>query len=238
MEKNDLKTIWKEGNQEMLKDKKFNKAELEGLIRPKITKATLSLHFNIFLFMAVQITTMALIGIDLHIFRSNPIMLKVLIPMFILSSSFFGYGVFLLNHLHQINRSELDLIGSINQKLKTYRTHYEVWMWMMSVSLVFLVLALNSMTDHDQGTYRINQPMVFAGIVSFMLLFIYGTQKLAQIVSLRTIKAYLNDLLNEALDNSLSMEQENKRYRVLGVILVIILLALLILGLANSGIFS
>lgn len=237
MEKNDLIKIWKEGNKEMLKEKKFEKAELEALIRPKIAKAALSLNFNIFLFMAVQITTMALIGIDLYVFRSNPIMLAVLIPMFILSSSFFGYGVFLLNHLHQINQSEQDLVGAITKKLKTYRTHYEVWMWMISVSLVFLVLALNAMTDNVQGTYRINHPWVFAGTIFAMLIFIYGTQKLTQVVSLRTIKAYLNDLLNEALDRTLRIEEDKKKYRVLAVILVIILSALLILGLIKSGIF-
>ncbi len=238
MEKNDLITIWKEGNRKMLQDKKFDKTELETLLKPKISKATLSLNFNIFLFMAVQIVTMVLIGIDFYICRSNPIMLKVLIPMSVLSSSFFGYGVFLLSHLHQINLSDLDLVSTIEKKLKTYRIHYEVWMWMMAVSLVFLVFALNVMMDNDQGTYRINHPFIFAGTIFFMLIIIYGGQKITQLVTLRTIKAFLNDLLNEALDRSLRIEEDKKKYRRLLLILMIIFSVLFILGLIKSGILT
>ena len=222
----------------MLHGKKLNKTELEALIKPKMNKAALSLNFNIFLFMAVQIVTMVLIGVDFYGYRSNPSMLTVLIPMFVLSSSFFGYGVFLLSHIHQINQSKLDLVSAIKKKLKTYRIHYEVWMWMMSVSLVFLVFALNAMTDNNQGIYRINHPVVFAGTIVSMLIFIYGSQKITQIVTLRTIRAFLNDLLNEALDRTLHIEEDRKKYRILIVILVIILSVLFILGLIRSGIFS
>ncbi|KPK75725.1 MAG: hypothetical protein AMJ79_10075 [Phycisphaerae bacterium SM23_30] len=234
MEKNDLINIWKEGNQEMLKTKIFTRSELEDFLRPKVRKATLSLNFNIFVYMAVLLATMVLIGIDLYGYRSNPIMLKVLIPMFVISSSFFGYGVFLLNYIHQINRNESDLMGSINKKLKVYRTHYEIWMWMMSISLLFLIFALNSMVDNDQGTYRINRPYFFAIMNLAILLFIYGVQKVAQFVSLKSIKVYLKDLQNEALEGSCQLEEDKKRYRIFAVILVIIFTGLLIWGIIKA----
>jgi len=123
MEKNDLINLWNEGNQKMLQTKNLDRSELEAFIKPKINKATLGLNFNILFYMAVLIATMILIGIDLYGYRSNPTMLKVLMPMLILSSAFFGYGVFMISNIFQINRNDVDLMACIKKKLKIYRTH-------------------------------------------------------------------------------------------------------------------
>jgi hypothetical protein len=164
MENNNLINIWKEGNQEILKNRRFEMSELEAFLKPKVSKATLSLNLNIFVYMAAQLAAMILIGFNLYGYRSNPVMLKVLIPMFIVSSSFFGYGLFLLNYIWQVSHGNFDLITAIKRKLKAYRTHYEVWMWMGAVSSLFLIFALNTLIDNDQGTYRINRPIFFAVI--------------------------------------------------------------------------
>ena len=97
MQNDDLIKIWKEGNQEILKDKRFQHSELEAFLKPKINKTTLSLNLNILVYMAAQAASMILIGFNLYGYRSNPVMLNVLIPMLIVCSSFFGYGVFLLS---------------------------------------------------------------------------------------------------------------------------------------------
>jgi len=234
MENNNLINIWKEGNQEILKNRRFEMSELEAFLKPKVSKAALSLNLNIFVYMAAQLAAMILIGFDLYGYRSNPVMLKVLIPMFIVSSSFFGYGVFLLNYIWQINHGNFDLITAINRKLKAYRTHYEVWMWMGAVSLLFLIFALNTLIDNDQGTYRINRPIFFAVISLFVLLFIYGVQKSAQLMAVREIKVYLADLQNELLEGSQRLEKAKRRFRIFTVILVVIFTILFILGLIKA----
>jgi len=209
-------------------------SELEAFLKPKVSKAALSLNLNIFVYMAAQLAAMILIGFDLYGYRSNPVMLKVLIPMFIVSSSFFGYGVFLLNYIWQISHGNFDLITAINRKLKAYRTHYEVWMWIGAVSSLFLIFALNTLIDNDQGTYRINRPIFFAVISLSVLLFIYGVQKIAQFMAVREIKVYLTDLQNELLEGSQRLEKAKRRYRIITVILVIIFTILFILGLIKS----
>jgi len=83
MENNNLLKMWKEGNQEILKNRRFERSELEAFLKPKISKATFSLNYNIVAYMAAQLAAMVLIGFDLYGYRSNPFMLKVLIPMFI-----------------------------------------------------------------------------------------------------------------------------------------------------------
>jgi len=234
MENNDLVKIWKEGNQEILKDRRFERSELESFLKPKIRKATLFLNINILVYMAAQLAAMVLIGFDLYGYRSNRVMLSALISMFIACSSFFGYGVFLLSYIWQINHGDFDLVTSINRKLKAYRRHYEVWMWMGAVSTLLLGFALNSWIDNDQGTYRINRPVVFTVISCLVIIFIYGSQKIAQLKVVREIRAYLSDIQNEVLEGSHKIEQAKRKYLVIFLILAIILTIFFILGIIKS----
>jgi hypothetical protein len=234
MENNDLIKIWKEGNKEMLKNRRFERSELEAFLKPKVGKATLNLNLNILVYMAAQLAAMVLMGFDLYIYRSNPVMLTALIPMFILCSSFFGYGVFLLSYIWQVNRGRFDLITAINRKLKVYRTHYEAWMWIGAVTCLFLVFALNTLVDNDQGTYRINRPVFFAVISLLVILFIYGTQKIAQFFAIRQIRVYLTDLQNDVLEGSCRIEETRKQKLIIFVILFIILTITFIWGLIRA----
>ena len=234
MENNNLIKIWKEGNQEMLKNQRFERSELEAFLKPKVSKATLNLNLNIVVYMAAQLATMVLIGFDFYIYRSNPAMLTALIPMFILCSSFFGYGVFLLSYIWQINYGRFDLITTIKRKLKVYRTHYEAWMWIGAVTCLFLVFGLNMLIDNDQGTYRINRPVFFATMCLLIILFIYGSQKIAQFFAIRQIRIYLTDLQNDVLEGSCRIEQTRKKKLIIFVILFIILTITFIWGLIRA----
>jgi len=237
MPTDDLIKIWKEGNPEMLKDRRFERSELEAFLKPKVSKTTFSLNSNIFVYMATQMAAMILIGFDLYGYRSNPVMLKVLIPMFIVCSAFLGYGVFLLTYIWQVNHGNFDLITAINRKLKVYRIHYEAWMWIGAVSLLFLIFALTTLVDNDQGTYRINRPVFFAGVCLSILLFIYGVQKVAQFIAVRQIKVYLTDLQNNALEGSRKIEESKRKQFVVYLILALILTFLFILGLITAMVY-
>lgn len=234
MENNDLIKIWKEGNQEILENKKFERSELEAFLKPKINKTTLSLNLNILVYMTAQVAAMVLIGFDLYGYRSNPLMLKVLIPMLIVCSSFFGYGVFLLSCIWQINHGCFDLVTAVNRKLKVYRTYYEVWMWIGAVTALCLSLALNTLIDNDAGTYCINKPFFFTVVSLLVILFIYGSQKIAQFFALRWIRIYLADIQNDVLDGSTRLEKEKRKYMLFFLILALILTLTFIWGIIRA----
>lgn len=233
MKDDDLITLWKQGNYELLTNRRFDHAELEALLTSRIGKVSSSLYLSIVFYTLVQIAAMVLIGFDLYGYRSNVRMLAVLISMLIMCSLFLGYGVFLLNHIRSIGYGCLDVVTTIRQKLKIYRTHYEVWMWIMSISLVFLAFALNALIDNNNGTYPINHPVVFAvGNVS-MLLLVYGVQKFAQLKALRHITMYIADLQNNALAESRKLEEAKHRYRIVRLVLLIVLILLLLWGIVK-----
>jgi hypothetical protein len=184
--------------------------------------------------MAAQLAAMVLIGFDLYGYRSNPVMLKVFIPMLIACSTFFGYGVFLLSYIRQISHGDFDLVTTIKRKLKVYRTHYEAWMWIGAVSTLFLSFALNTLVDNEQGTYRINRPVFFVVISCLVLAFIYGVQKIAQFFAVHQIKVYLADLQNDVLEGSRQLRQASRKYVVIFLILAIILTILFIWGIIKA----
>ncbi len=234
MENNDLINIWKEGNRETLKNRRFERSELEAFLKPKVSKTTRSLNLNILVYMTAQLAAMVLIGFDLYGYRSNPVMLKVLIPMFIVCSSFFGYGVFLLSYIRQVNHGDFDLVTAINRKLKVYRTHYEAWMWIGAVSALFLMFALNTLIDNDHGTYRINKPIFFAVVCLLAILIIYGAQKITQFFAVRQIRVYLADLKNEVLEGSYRLEKTKRKHIFVFLIIAIILTIVFILGIIKA----
>ena len=234
MPNNDLIKIWKEGNMEMLKNRRFERSELEGFLKPRIRKVARSLNLNILVYMAAQAAAMVLIGFDLYGYRSNPIMLKVLIPMFIICSAFLGYGVFLLTYVWLVNHGNFDLVTAINRKIKVYRTHYEAWMWIGAITLLILCFALNTLVDNDQGTYRINRPVFFVVISLLVVLFMYGVQKIAQLFAIRQIRVYLTDLQNDALEGSRKIEEAKRKWLVVFLILALILTIFFILGLIKA----
>jgi hypothetical protein len=107
-------------------------------------------------------------------------------------------------------------------------------MWIGAVSTLFLILALNSWIDNDQGTYRINRPVFFTVISCLVIIFIYGSQKIAQLKVVREIRIYLSDIQNEVLEGSHKIEQAKRKYFVFFLILVIILTIFFILGIIKS----
>jgi len=230
----DLVHTWNEETEKTLKNQKLQRSEIEAFLKPKARRAAFSIDLNIVLYMILQLAASVLIGLDLYAYRSNPLLLSLLVIMLVACSSFFGYGVFLLNHIRQISSGNLDLATAVSKKLRVYRTHYEIWMWIGAVSLLFLSYALNMFIDNDQGTYRINRPVVFVATSLLCVLVAYVAQKSAQSMTTGRMKAYLEDLHDEVLDRTRQIEKGKRRHTIIIAILTIVLTGLLIAGIIKA----
>jgi hypothetical protein len=234
MENNDLQKIWKEGSKKMLDDMKLDRGELETFLKPRVNKVTLSLNLNIFSYMAAQVAAAVLIGFNFYGYRSNLVMLSVLVCMLAVNVGAFGYGIFLLKRIRGLRDVNVGLMDAIKRKLRVYCVDYELWMWLGSFSAIVLIFALGFLVDNEDGVFRINNPFVFAGITVGALLFMYGAQKLVQFMAIGQMKAYLSDLENEALDESRRLGRQKKWYAVLFAVLFVVLMILFILGLMKN----
>ena len=99
-----------------------------------------------------------------------------------------------------------------------------------SVSAIILMSNINLYVDNDNGSYVINNKIMFVGITLLAFLFIYGTQKAKSLLGLRKLKAYLSDLQQGELDKSEGMERSKKRYLWLWGAVFLLLTASLIFG--------
>ena len=93
---------------------------------------------------------------------------------------------------------------------------------------------MNLYVDNDNGTYTINNKVLFIGVTVGMFLFIYGTQKIASLRSLHSLKAYLSDLKNGVLDQSGQLERSKKKLVWFYIAVFIFLTASMLLGLIKA----
>ncbi|MCK5429942.1 MAG: hypothetical protein KAI94_10755, partial [Anaerolineales bacterium] len=122
----------------------------------------------------------------------------------------------------------------IQKQLWFYRKPYEIFLVLASVSAIILMTNVNLYIDNDNGTYVINNKVLFVGVTLVALVFIYGTQKATSLLGLRRLKAYLADLQQGVLDQSQRMERAKRRYLWLWVAVFILLTASLVFGLLTA----
>jgi hypothetical protein len=234
MNTNDLIYTWEEGNKKLFDGQEITHTMVEKYLKPRISKTSALLVFNLAFYSLVQLVNISLLAINLVGYRSNPVMLSALIPLLIISIAFLLYGYFSFLKLKEIRNYSETLLTMLKQNLSFIRTYYEIWMIIISFSALILIFGLNSLVDNQEGLYRINKPLYYAVVNIGVFLFIYGTQKLSSTFSTRTLKIYLTDLQNSFLEGSQKMENRRKRFRWLGVILLALLLIAFIFGLFRS----
>lgn len=97
-----------------------------------------------------------------------------------------------------------------------------------------LAANLNLYVDNDNGTYVINNKVMFVVVTLMAFLIIYGAQKATSMLGLRKLKAYLSDLQQGVLDSSQGMERFKKRYLWLWIAVFLLLAAALVFGILTA----
>jgi hypothetical protein len=231
MPKDELIKIWKEGNNDLFKDNKIDKAMIESYLNTKTLKTSKHFSFNIIFHWFLQLTNIILISMNLFGYKNNPAIFWVLILMQVLSISFLLYGINIFYRLRDINNYSDTLINLLNKQLKYIRTYYEVWLVIISLSTLILIFSLGLIVDYNNGYYPINNKMLFSGIFIGVFLFIYVTQKISSIYFTSSLKAYLIDLRKGIMDESIRIEKNRKKLRWIFALIALILMIIFLAGL-------
>ena len=234
MEINNLYEIWEKGNRELFANQKITEDMIEKYLKPRIHKASLNFTFNIIFYSLIQVVCMGLLIVNAIGYRTNPVMLSAIFPMMILTAGFFIYGYFLYVRWKGINNFTRDLKDLVTQKLHFLKTHYEVWMLILSLSSLFLIFGVTTMIDNQDGLYRINNVRLYMGVNIGIFLFIYGINKLASYIALGYLKTCLKDLRNNILEESVKSELRGKKYRWIFIVLAVAFFITFILGFLKS----
>jgi len=230
MEENNLKEIWEQFPGGDFDQSKLSKEMIEKYLKPKISKASLYLYFNLFFYLVLILASIVLLSMNIYGYRTNPLMLSIEAGMLLVSLAFLFYGIFVFIKLREINNFSNTLFDLLNKKIKFLNFHYEIWIVLTAILVSILVFALNTLVDNQGGTYRIYNVPLYIGIQIGMIVFIYGVNKLAAFQSIRQLKTYLADLKNSTLDQTRRSEKQKKYYVIGLVILCILLLTFFIMG--------
>lgn len=140
------------------------------------------------------------------------------------------YGIQLLSELSIIERADESMLSVLKRRLRFYRSKYEIWNVMMAAMIPILSFAVITYIDNQNGIYRINQPIVFFGVILMQFIFGYFIIKVAQYPVLKEIKIFLSDLESQVLEGTQKLTEMKKHWRRWGIIFVIIAMLLLLWG--------
>ena len=235
MKKDEIFSLWEEGNETMFRNNKIDKAMIERFITEKTLKGSGSIRATILFYWFIQVANLILVSMNLMGYAGNQVMIWILLPQVAVTIGIMIFGMDLFYKLREINNYSETIQRLIGLQLRFFRGPYEWWLVLTSLSVVILQANLNLYVDNDQGTYHIYNKVMYAGVTVGIFLFIYGLQKLASLRSLTSLKNYLSDLQKGTLDETMGMEGRKKRLIWLYVVVFILLTGFLILGIIRAS---
>ena len=234
MSKDDLIHIWEEGNDRMFSEKKTDKEMITKYLNEKTLKGNRSVHFNIFFYGAVQLANIILLSMNISGYLNNPPMVWLLIGQLVATIGILIFGIDMFYRFREINNYSESLAALIGKQIRFFRRPYELWLILASLSAIILALNLGFLVDNDNGTYAVNNKLMFTGVLLGTLLFIYGSQKIASLHSFRSLKAYLGDLQSGVLDQSSKLESQKRKLVWLWIIVFVLLTIALAGGIVTA----
>ncbi len=230
--------IWNQWHESTKKEHKITKEMITQYLNEKTIKTSKYFDFNILFYGFIQLTNIVILSMNLVGYMNNPGMRFTIIGMLLVSICILLYGINIFYKFRVINQYSDSLRNLIDKQLHYYRTHYEIWMVLSSLSVLILSFALNAYIDNNNGYYPIYNKALFIGINIGVFLFLYGIQKFVGHFKFNTLRTYLSDLQKGTLDESIAHEEKKRRYRWLIILITIIMFFIFILGLIKSYAFT
>lgn len=230
MNQADIFSVWKKSNEESYNQIDLTPEKIREIIKPRVNRSLLPVKINMVTYLTLQFASIILLSYNLSLFGENTTLFILTTGMLAVVTFFFFYGLYTL---YRINRTRFvfnDLMEAIHSRLKLLSFDLEIWLWFCSASLIILILALNMMTDSVDGHYRINNVILFTGIISIIFFFIYALNKLSLYKVISDYKDYYSDLQNNALDRLAASDRWMRKYRVWILLVMAVLFILLILA--------
>jgi hypothetical protein len=234
MKKDELIRMWQEGSDRLFRDEKTEKEMITQYLNEKTLKDNRGIIFNLIFYGLIQVANIILISMNLAGFLNNPSVIWLLISLLAITIGILVFGMDVYFKFREINNYSDSLQNLIKKQLRFYRRPYEIWLILASVSAIILISNVNLYIDNDNGTYVINNKLLFVVVNCGVFLFVYIGLKATSLLGLRKLKAYLSDLQSGTLDQSVRMERSQKRFLWLWVVLFMVLLATMIMGLLKA----
>jgi len=234
MKKDELIHMWQEGSDRLFRDELTDRSMITQYLSEKTLKGNRSINFNLIFYGMIQVANIILLSMNLVGYQNNPSIIWILIPQLIFTIVTLVFSMDVFYKFREINNYSDSLQNLIQKQLRFYRRPYELWLVLVSISMIILSSNVNLYIDNDNGSYIINNKVMVVGVTLAAWLIIYGGLKATSLLGLRKLKAYLYDLQQGALDKSEGLERSKKRYMWLWVVVFLLLSVFMIFGILSA----
>jgi hypothetical protein len=212
----------------------MTRAEIQALLQPQIQKSALGWRILVWTYLTVIAGTLICEGMNIYAFRTNPIMLSIGVLLAIFTLGFLAFGIHVLRELTAIELADESVVGKLQRRLHFHRTTYEIWLWMIALTIAFLTFAVSTLADAQDGSYRINRPGVFVGVTVGQILFMYVVLKIGHYPLVRESKALLGDLENQVMTGTERIKEFKRTWRLWALLFAVLGLIFLIWGIYRA----
>jgi len=234
MKKDELIHMWQKGSDRMFRDEKTDKKMIAQYLNEKTLKGSRSIYYNLIFYGLIQLANIILLSMNLAGYMNNPAMIWILIPQLVITIGILVFGIDMYYKFREINNYSESLQVLIERQIWFFKRPYEIFLVLASLSVIILMSNLNLYVDNDNGSYVINNKVLFVTVTIAAFLFIYGSNKVASIRGYKALKAYLHDLQHGALEMSERLEHTKKRYLWFWIVVFVLLTATMIFGLITA----
>lgn len=203
---------------------------LDNMARKGAGRFTKNLYFYLWTYLGALGAILVLEMMNLRIYHENSLMMWIHGAIITLSLLFGGYGIVLLAELRATRRMDADTKTLISRRLAFFSRRFETWMVIIPIVVILLTMAINTYTDHMDGSYRINKPTVFVSTMIVVYAFCYAMMKISVYPSVKEMRAYLSDLDAQVREETPKIEKFKARWRIVAIVVAIFALAFFILG--------
>jgi hypothetical protein len=225
---NTITDIWKKGKGAIENQPVPDINRVRQLSRKHVNMNRLVMLTYLIVYMLMLAASVVIQIINIGGYAGNSLMLLIHGIVLIVSAAFLVYGAVLLSKVIQMTRPDLDLTTTIRSQIRFYKRDYEIWLWLVAFSVLLLTFAVNTMVDNDNGIYRINNPLTYAGLQIGIFFFMYLILKAAHYPLLKELRAHLSDLENQTTEATARFETQKRKWRwwmVAGMLAIAALLA-------------
>ena len=222
-----IEEIWKSGKNSIENQPVTNSAAVRKIAGKHIKTTRTVMLFYASVYLLVLAATLVFESLNLVGYRSNPGMMTLHWVITALIILFIAYGIFLVRRILDLDKLNTDLITALRQRLRLFRVHYEIWLWVACASILMLTFAINAFADNENGHYKINNPLAYLAIEGGIFFFVYLMMKLAHYPIIQDIRSHLTDLEQQTSEFSERSRRSKLKWRwwaLAGLILVATLL--------------
>ena len=203
---NDIKSLWKSSNDQILANESLNSEAIKQVIKAQSIGITFKLLKSIRAGIAALALSVFLFSYNIYGYSGNNLLTIFSISGLIISALLFAYLVFQYNRFNKLDRSGLSLQDVIVAKIQFFKKSLSFVHHAIAAGLVLLIFSLNLLADNNDGKYQINNIWLYIGFMVTAYLITVMMLHLTHNIYLKQYTTALDDLNKSRLtemDNEL-----------------------------------